>query len=201
MTATIALHHTYEHYLEALDRSAVKLEFCDGLIYAMAGGTVLHGLLSTRVTTLLSAKLLQCTVLNSDVKVHIDVAAAATFPDASVVFGSIQRATIDAHAIVNPVLIVEVTSPSTEDYDRGAKLAQYQRLDSVRACSWFRTGSGASPSRAARPRGGPRKTSSALAPSCWTSPPFGSRSTSCTARPSSRRLSRRPQWLLSRRPI
>jgi Uma2 family endonuclease len=56
----------------------------------------------------------------------------STYPDAAVVCGRTLRAAEDPLAVTNPVLLVEVTSPSTEDYDRGEKLRHYKSLPSVR---------------------------------------------------------------------
>ena len=56
----------------------------------------------------------------------------STYPDVTVVCGHTTRAADDPVAITNPVLVVEVTSPSTEDYDRGETLTHYQRLPSVK---------------------------------------------------------------------
>lgn len=128
------LHYTYKEYLGALADSEIKLEFCDGEIYAMAGGTPAHGALSAAVIAILRQALVgRCVVFTSDVKVRIDATDLSTFPDASLVCGPQQTSSIDAHAIVNPVVLVEVTSRSTEDYDRGDKLSHYKQLTSVRA--------------------------------------------------------------------
>jgi len=60
------------------------------------------------------------------------VSGLSTYPDAAVVCGRTERAADDALAVVNPVLLVEVTSPSTEEYDRGEKLRHYKQLASIR---------------------------------------------------------------------
>jgi Uma2 family endonuclease len=54
-----------------------------------------------------------------------------TYPDASVICGSAEIDPDDDHVVLNPVLLVEVTSPSTEDYDRGEKLDHYKRIPSL----------------------------------------------------------------------
>ncbi len=128
------LHYSYEQYLHALHDSDLKLEFCDGVIYAMAGGTPGHGALGAAMIALLRAALLgRCTVFTSDVKVRVEATGLSTFPDISVVCGQQQTSPIDANSIVNPVMLVEVTSRSTEDYDRGDKLSHYKQLPSLRA--------------------------------------------------------------------
>jgi Uma2 family endonuclease len=126
------LHHSYEDYLRVLELSAVKLEYCDGEIYAMAGGTPTHADLAASITRLLGNALLgRCRVSSSDLKVRIEATGLSTFPDVSVVCGSRELAAIDPNALTNPTLLIEVTSPSTEDYDRGDKLGHYKQVPSL----------------------------------------------------------------------
>jgi Uma2 family endonuclease len=128
------LRHSYEDYLRALDDSDIKLEYVSGLIYAMAGGTLVHAELSVAATSLLRRRLpADCSVFGSDAKVRVEASDFAGFPDGSVVCGQRKTSIIDSHALINPSLIVEVTSRSTEEYDRGEKLAHYKRLPSVQA--------------------------------------------------------------------
>lgn len=134
MSTARRLHHTYEEYLRALEVSGVKLEYCDGEIYAMAGGTPAHADLAASILRLLGNALLgRCRVSSSDLKVRIEATDLTTFPDATVVCGERQLSVRDRHAVINPTLLVEVTSPSSEDYDRGEKLSQYKQLPSLRA--------------------------------------------------------------------
>lgn len=134
MTTARQLRYSYEDYLRALDESAIKLEFSAGVIYAMAGGTLAHAELSAAAIGLLRQSLAPgCAVFSSDAKVRVEASDFAGFPDVSVVCGERQTSRIDPNALVNPTLLVEVTSRSTEDYDRGEKLLHYQRLPSVRA--------------------------------------------------------------------
>jgi Uma2 family endonuclease len=128
------VHYTYRDYLDLLEMSAVKLEYCDGEIYAMAGGTPAHADLAASATRLLGNALLgRCRVSSSDLKVRIDATDLTTYPDVTVVCGERRTATIDAHAVVNPTLLVEVTSNSTENYDRGDKLSHYKQIPSLSA--------------------------------------------------------------------
>jgi Uma2 family endonuclease len=126
------LHHSYADYLRVLELSAVKLEYCDGEIYAMAGGTPTHADLAASITRLLGNALLgRCRVSSSDLKVRIEATGLSTFPDVTVVCGPRELAAIDPNAVTNPTLLIEVTSPSTEDYDRGDKLGHYKQLPSL----------------------------------------------------------------------
>jgi Uma2 family endonuclease len=134
MSTTRRLHHSYDEYLRALEVSMVKLEYCDGEIYAMAGGTPAHAELAAAIVRLVGNALLgRCSVYSSDLKVRIEATDLSTFPDATVVCGNRELSPIDRNAVVNPTLLVEVTSPSTEDYDRGEKLSQFKQLPSLRA--------------------------------------------------------------------
>lgn len=134
MSTAKRLHYGYDEYRRLLERSDIKLEFHDGVIYAMAGGTVAHGQLSLAVGSLLRQALLgRCSAFFSDVMVRVESSNLSTYPDVSVVCGEVQRSKLDANAVTNPTVVVEVTSRSTEEYDRGDKLSHYQLLPALRA--------------------------------------------------------------------
>jgi Uma2 family endonuclease len=65
--------------------------------------------------------------------VRVEATGLTTHPDVSFVCGPAARSGIDRTAVTNPTLVVEVTSPSTEDYDRGDKLSHYKQLPSLQA--------------------------------------------------------------------
>jgi len=120
--------------------SDVKLEFSDGVIYAMAGGTVAHAALGAAAVRILGQALLgTCTAYSSDLRVRIDASDLSTFPDATVICGSPAPATIDANAVTNPTLVVEVTSRSTEDYDAVTSSATTSNSPRCARCSSSRT--------------------------------------------------------------
>lgn len=128
------LRYTYAQYLEALARADLKLEYLDGDIFAMAGGTATHALLGSRVIQAIGKRLpAGCEAFTSDLKLRIDATDLSTYPDASVICGPPVPSVIDWNSATNPSLLIEVTSASTEAYDRGAKLAHYQHLPSLRA--------------------------------------------------------------------
>jgi Uma2 family endonuclease len=134
VTTARRLHHTYAEYLAALEMSDVKLEYCEGEIYAMAGGTPAHAELIASVLRLLgNAFVGRCKVHASELKVRIEATDLSTFPDATVVCGDRVMAAIDPLALTNPTLLVEVTSKSTEDYDRGEKLNHYKQIPSLKS--------------------------------------------------------------------
>jgi Uma2 family endonuclease len=134
MTAAAPLRMTYAEYLAAEETSPVKHEFLDGVAYAMAGGTIEHAALSASVIGLLTRALSgrPCRVFSSDARVRVLATGLSTYPDVTVVCGKLEVDAEDPHAIVNPVLLVEVLSDSTEAADRGEKAAHYRRIPSLR---------------------------------------------------------------------
>lgn len=127
------VHYTYEQYVAIEDTSTVRHEYVDGEIYAMAGGSPDHAALAATVIALLQARLPPgCRLFSSDLRIRIAETGLSTYPDAAVVCGATARAPDDRLAVTNPVLLVEVTSPSTEQYDRGEKLRHYTHLPSLR---------------------------------------------------------------------
>ncbi len=134
MSTARRLHYSYEEYLRALEMSDLRLEYQEGVIYAMAGGTRAHAQLSAAMIGLLYSRLPKtCKTATSDMKVRVEATDLSTFPDVSVVCGEPKSPSIDPNAVANPTLLVEVTSRSTEDYDRGDKLSQYKQIPSLRA--------------------------------------------------------------------
>jgi Uma2 family endonuclease len=133
MSTARRLHHSYDDYLRLLARGDTKLEYLDGEIFAMAGGTPAHAELSVAMSSLLRGAAGGCKVFSSDLKVHVEATGLSTFPDATVVCDELRTATFDRNAATNPALVVEVTSRSTEDYDRGEKLSHYKQIPSLRA--------------------------------------------------------------------
>lgn len=73
-----------------------------------------------------------CRVFTADLKIHVAALGDSFYPDASVVCGQPEVAAVDANAVINPILLVEILSDSTESYDRGKELRAYRRLPSLR---------------------------------------------------------------------
>lgn len=127
-------HYSLKEYLLIEEMSGVRHEYLDGDILAMAGGTPDHARICANVISLLSSRLegRPCAVFTSDVRVRVQATGLDTYPDVSVVCGRAERDAEDEDALINPIVLVEVTSPSTEAYDRGAKLDHYKRIASLR---------------------------------------------------------------------
>lgn len=124
---------SWEEYVALQETSIEKLEYLDGVVYNMTGGTFNHAALQSETITTLSNQLRgrPCRVLSSDMRLRVTSRNAGLYPDASIVCG---RPELRDHGrtLLNPLVIVEVLSPSTEEYDRGAKFAQYAQLPSLR---------------------------------------------------------------------
>jgi Uma2 family endonuclease len=125
---------TLEEYVRLEAHANTKHEFVDGWIFAMAGGTPGHAALAASVIGALSPQLAsrRCRVFTSDARVFVGAANVVTYPDVTVVCDRLEMHEVDAMAIVNPTVIVEVLSAGTEEYDRGDKLAYYRSIPSVR---------------------------------------------------------------------
>ena len=134
MATARQVHHTYADYLAVEKDSPVRHEYFGGEIFAMAGGTPEHAALAMQLGALLQTRLpASCRAFSSGLKVRIEATGLTTYPDLSIVCGPVERAPGDSNAITNPVLLVEVTSPSSDEYDRGEKLNHYQQIPSLRA--------------------------------------------------------------------
>ncbi len=132
-SAAPLLRYSYAEYLRYETEVHARHEFVGGLILAMAGGTLEHARLISAVIASLSGQLAgrRCVVLDSNARVLVRASGNAYYPDASVACGRLEAAAEDANALLNPTVLVEVTSPSTVDYDRTDKLADYQRIPTV----------------------------------------------------------------------
>jgi len=128
------VRYQWSEYLALEDSSNVKHEFLDGQIYAMAGGTPEHAALAAATIGILFGQLRsgRCRVHDSDLRIRVLQTGLATYPDATVVCGPLERDPADDNAVTNPTLLVEVLSRSTEEYDRGDKFEHYKRIPSLR---------------------------------------------------------------------
>lgn len=127
---------TPEEYL-ALERQAEeKSEYWDGEIFLMAGASREHNLIVTNVGRELSTQLLErpCEVYPGDMRVRIPKTARYVYPDASVVCGQPQFEDEEVDTLLNPTVVVQVLSPSTEAFDRGKKLDNYRTIPSLQEC-------------------------------------------------------------------
>lgn len=126
--------YSYAEYLVYERDSGMKHEYDGGEIIAMAGGSRRHSALASRISAALEAgRRPGCIAFQSDQRIRILATGKATYPDASVVCGPIEGDPADpsGETITNPMLIIEVLSPTTEQNDRGNKWQHYQLIPSL----------------------------------------------------------------------
>lgn len=133
--ATRIHRYTYADYVALELVSPTKHEFLDGEIYAMAGGSEEHSALAAEVLRALGNAIgdRPCRAHTSDLRIYVEAAGLATFPDGSVICGVLEqhRPSPTATAL-NPSVLLEVTSDSSEEYDTGTKLEHYLTIPSLR---------------------------------------------------------------------
>jgi Uma2 family endonuclease len=122
-------------YLEFERSTEARHEYVNGEVHAMAGGTMAHAVAVASAGAALRARLRGkgCVVVTSDLRVHIPTTGMYTYPDVVVMCGAPERHPRDRETLINPTLIVEVLSPTTEAHDRGPKFAHYRAIASLRA--------------------------------------------------------------------
>ncbi len=123
-----------EEYLQRERKAEGKSEYFAGEIFAMAGATRRHSRIVKNITSFLDQKLDQtpCDVDASELRVLVSATGLYTYPDVVVTCGEEQFLDNQFDTLLNPLLIIEVLSPSTEDYDRGKKFANYRTIPSLR---------------------------------------------------------------------
>jgi len=121
---------TESEYLEIERAADFKSEFFDGEMFAMAGGTLQHSLIGTNLAREFGNRLLnnRCVAFNADLRIKIEATGLCTYPDLSVICGPPQFAAGTNDTVLNPTLVVEVLSDSTEAYDRGRKFEHYRQI-------------------------------------------------------------------------
>jgi Uma2 family endonuclease len=135
--STRAAHraYTFEEYLQLAESSNIKLEYIGGEIFAMAGGSLEHARRITNIAKLLGSQLEdeRCAAFTAELRVRVLATGLATYPDLAVICGQPELDPADRtqHTATNPRVLVEVLSPSTEEYDRTEKLAHYQQIPSL----------------------------------------------------------------------
>lgn len=124
---------TLDEYLAFEAASETKHEWVNGEVYAMAGGTMRHARLASRVNAQLERGFDPhgCEVFSSDLLVTIQATGRRTYPDVTVLCGPKLRDPKNRHSLMNPTMIVEVLSDSTEMSDRGDKWRHYRRIESL----------------------------------------------------------------------
>ncbi len=126
---------TLEEYLEFDYNAEGRYEYFDGEVFEMSGGSPEHSLLGSRIGFLLNRELIPkgCLVYSSEVKIKVPTMLPYRYGDVSALCGQpIYENLVNQRLLVNPSLIIEVLSPSTENYDRVSKLKAYKSIESLR---------------------------------------------------------------------
>lgn len=124
---------TIEEYIEFDKNSMERYEYFDGEVFAMAGGSPEHARIGGNVFARLFLKLLggHGEVFNADMQLKVPAAPPYRYPDASVVCGeAVFEEVQGVKLLVNPLLLIEVLSPTTEGYDLGKKFTEYKSIAS-----------------------------------------------------------------------
>jgi Uma2 family endonuclease len=135
MAANPERRYTLEEYLELDRTSEERLEFWDGEIFCMSGGSEAHVEIEVNLVAFLSPRLRErgCRVFTGNVRIKVPSAPPYRYADFSALCGKAEFEKIGGvDALTNPQLIVEVLSPSTEAYDRGDKFTHYQSIPALR---------------------------------------------------------------------
>ncbi len=135
MTVRPKPHYSFDAYLDTeRAESDLRHEYLDGEVFAMTGATESHNIIVMNISGELRIQMKgrPCFVYTNDMRVRIEGADAGKYPDVAAICG--ERLFYDQRrdVLLNPSLIVEVLSESTEAYDRGEKFAVYRRLPSLR---------------------------------------------------------------------
>lgn len=129
-------HHymTETEYLEFEDNTDLKHEYANGRIVAMTGGSLRHNIVTSNTSTTLNNQLKDkdCIVPSNDTRVKVDSERVSyRYPDVTVICGEPEFFDDLVDTITNPIVLIEVLSPSTEIDDRNDKLDEYLRLQSL----------------------------------------------------------------------
>ncbi len=123
---------TPEEYLALERAAATKSEYFDGDVFAMSGGSFAHAVIIGNVVTALGLQLRgrDCTVSPNDLRVKVSPTGLYTYPDVVVACGTPRFEDAHGDTLLNPIVLIEVLSESTADYDRGRKFEHYRTIDS-----------------------------------------------------------------------
>lgn len=122
-----------DEYLAFEEASETKHEYFDGKIYDMAGGTPEHALVQANLIAVIHQSLRNspCRVFSSDLRVSVESIDLYTYPDVSIVCGSLEYDSRSKTTVTNPSVLIEVLSPTTRVYDRGDKFKFYKQIPSL----------------------------------------------------------------------
>ena len=134
MATARALRLTPAEYLEQERRTEFRSEYLNGEVFAMSGASREHGLICTNLIGELRAYLKgkPCELYPADMRVKVRASGLYTYPDVVIACGELEFEDAAVDTLLNPTLIVEVLSNSTEAYDRGNKFKHYRQIPSLK---------------------------------------------------------------------
>jgi len=120
-------------YLEQERSATLRSEYCNGYIYAMSGASLTHNRITASLAVVLGTQLRHksCEPFFGDMRVKVNATGLYTYPDGVIVCGEPQLEDDHFDTLLNPTVIIEILSSSTEAYDRGDKFAHYRALQSL----------------------------------------------------------------------
>ncbi len=124
--------YSFEEYLKLEKQEGIRYEYYSGEVYTMAGGSMNHSDVSDNINGVLKSAFAEkeCRSFQENLKIELGKGKSYVYPD--VVLTCNNADVEDGYIIRNPLLIVEVLSPSTESYDRNVKWHQYRRMSSLK---------------------------------------------------------------------
>lgn len=127
------LRFTLEDYFDLEQHSSVKHEYCSGEIFAMAGASLAHNHICGNLFAILRSALRGrgCNAFGSDLRIATP-GGLYTYPDISVICGEVRLTEDRLESAQNPIVLVEVASEATREYDRGEKFAMYRTIPELR---------------------------------------------------------------------
>lgn len=126
--------YTLEEYFDLERNSEEKWEFWDGHVWCMSGASIAHERIVSNILFSLRSRLPQeCSTFASNVRVKVPIYAPYRYPDLTVVCGKVESDVVSGlEVLLNPQIIFEVLSPTTEAFDRGAKFIYYKSIQSLK---------------------------------------------------------------------
>jgi Uma2 family endonuclease len=129
--------YTPQEYYALEREAAYKSDYYDGEIFAMAGGTIAHSLICSNLVREVGNRLKggPCAAYESNLRLKVQATGLRCYPDVGVYCGAMERDPDDpkSETVINPTVLIEVLSESTEAYDRGFKADNYRRIESLKA--------------------------------------------------------------------
>ncbi len=134
MSAVPRTKLTEAEYLAKERKAEFKSEFYKGEMFAMSGASREHILITSNLVAALHTQFKGrcCEVYSNDMRVKISATGLYNYPDVVIVCGEPEFLDAAVDTLLNPTVLIEVLSPSTESYDRGTKAVQYRRIPSLR---------------------------------------------------------------------